>query len=386
VPASQSDKKKKLGIIIGLCALCLIALIILIVKLTGGNDDKRNSQIIEEIQTAMNSNKKKIHYNKEDLTTILNQYKDISESPYRVEYRYALIHAHADENANYDADTFIAEFATTSEMTKGARRGFFSDVIKHRKSEAAAKVLLDFASKNLSNEEGVAAVQSLEKTPPKDIEGLHNKLVNILSLTTSDAQITACTKTLQNIILNSENKNAISSTLIDQYPLANSPKSKSSMIALLGYTSADSSKQIITEALSDDQEVVSKAASKAFGEWENLSVLPMIMKQITNINPSPADKNLKQKNIRKRDELFISASKLLTKINDESQAKENWTHLVEAASNFGERDTIIKGVLNLNEAWGVAVLNTLIEDSQQDNDTQSVSRAGTAINKLKKVR
>jgi len=379
---AQQQKSNKTKIIIAgtLGGLCIIAIVVFALKKSANSENSRYNKIMEQVS----ADKRQIPMNKKDLTMILERFRSFESTKDREALRRALEYATASSEESYDVDAFITTYATDGEMADNVRKAFFLEVIGQRKGPSTLNPLLKFVEDKPTDKSAPSAITAASRLPKDNLTKEFNRIADILVKSTGSLR-SEVSGLLMKIVKASSNRTEIAQQLINRYESTSSDEARRSIIALLGATSANKAKELLSKSIKSEDEGIMKAAAEAYSQWDDDTVLDDIINAIRDLNFDPQDSNKRDSNRRKRITLFKNAATLLSSDREHQSPEDQWKQIAFAAANYPERSVLIKSIGSKRKDWGIPVLQAIQEDAKEDtpHDQDSIDYAERAINTIR---
>ncbi len=272
-----------------------------------------------------------------------------------------------------DIDARIAEFATTREMMADVREVLIRDVLRRRKNPAIVPTLLAYASRpGLEPRNAVAALQAVRHMAGDE---QFEQFLAVLQGTEHDEVRAAAEDTMGQIIKRTSRRDSLTDRLIDAYEGATNEVVRHSLLRLLGRTGGEKALELVKKALAEPRDQI--AAIVSIGSWRDDTALPLLYDYISRTEDLPL-----------RGRAFDSVTRFAAE-NEETLSPEAtrrlWENLASLAKTTDEQLKVIRGLLNHEGAWSVAILEKY-RDSDNDRAADLADRALDAIEERRRVR
>ncbi|MGB1130102.1 MAG: HEAT repeat domain-containing protein, partial [Haloferula sp.] len=356
--------------IASLLGIFVIGLGIMLAQMMGGN--KQTEIYNALVAEAAKPETTELAVDAQKLDILLNSTRAGSNKSRETVYKALSI---AEATDGTDVDARIAEFATTELLPTDIRIHLLSRVLRKRANPAIKPYLLTFVRETEKDREAAAALTAVIEVGGEEE---FDDFLDVIQFSPSAAVQRAAEKATAEIILKSDNKEQLGSTLATASKNVDDDNRRT-MIRLLGYTGSSAAKDVITEALEGDDNLDKLAAIEALKHWSDESMFEMLMEFLEE----QTDEQLRPKAFDAGYQFLMSDDREL----DELDAEDFWKMLARNAKTDREQLTIIGGLAKAETSdWAIAVIEYFADEAESDEVIDRAERALSHIKERRRVK
>jgi len=345
----------------------IVTIILALILLTRSGNNSETELYNEMIKYAAKGDATELPVDAEKLDILLRYAVSIASNKDRYVVYKALFLAKATDGT--DVDSTIAEFATTREMIPDIRIVLIRDVLRKRKNPKIIGTLLNYAR---STDDPKAAVASIEAVRFMATDEHFPAFIEIIQSTQNEAVRKAAEENATRVIGESSSKESFANILTTSYENAFNDAVRHSILRLIGGIGGDNALALTKKNLESSEQGNRIAAIVALGKWKDQSGYKVLVDYIAS---GP------ELDYRKR--AFESAFSYASEAKD--NLEENWTLLAEQVITQDEELKLIRGLaLSKPEPWSFAILEVIVNTSENDKAQDSAERAIAHLKEVQK--
>ena len=345
----------------------IVTIVLALIFITRSGNNSEAELYNEMIKYAAKGDATELPVDAEKLDILLRNAVSIASNKDRYLVYKALFLAKATDGT--DVDATIAEFATTREMIPDIRIVLIRDVLRKRKDPKVIGILLNYAR---STDDPKAAIASIEAVRFMATDEHFPAFIEIIQSTQNEAVRKAAEENATRIIGESSSKESLGNILTNSYENAFNDAVRHSILRLIGGIGGDNALALTKKNLESSEQGNRIAAIVALGKWKDQSGYKVLVDYIAS---GP------ELDYRKR--AFESAFSYASEAKD--NLEENWTLLAEQVTTQEEELKLIRGLaLSKPEPWSFAILEGIVNTSENDKAQDSAERAIAHLKEVQK--
>lgn len=363
-PKFSKRQKTNMALVIG---VCVVVMSFVIFKLT--RKDASRLLYDEMLTTAGKKETTELTVDKTKLDILLKATTAEATAQDPLLYK-ALAKAKAGDAT--DVDGLIATFALKRpELPADVRGNFIREVLRKRKSPAAAPALLEYALAANDPALAAAAVQAIRYTATED---QFSQLLDLLQTTANDDIRKASEEALAEIIRKNAHRNALSGQLGSAYINGSNMKVRESLLRLLARCGGDQATMLVKSSLNSPELESKSAAISALGVWADESAYPILLDILANSQDA-------QLRGRAFDSAFLFAAEPRGSRKPEV-IEALWTQLAAQAKTADQQKKLIGGLADYgSETWAYQLISAIAKNT--NNDASVIQVAEQTLNRLR---
>ncbi len=360
------SKRQKTNIVIAI-GVCVLALSLVIFKLT--HKDGNKLLYDEMLATAGKKETTELTVDKTKLDILLKATTTEATAQDPLLYK-ALAKAKAGDST--DVDGIIATFTLKRpELPADVRRNLIREVLRKRKSLAAAPALLEYALAANNPALAAAAVQAIRYTATED---QFPKLLDVVQTTANDDIRKASEEALAEIIRKIAHRDALSGQLGSAYINGSNMKVRESVLRLLARCGGDQAMMLVKSSLNSPELQSKSAAISALAVWTDESAYPILLDLLAT------SKDAQLSGLAFDSALLFAAEPRDSRKPEVIEAL--WTKLAAQAKTADQQKKLIGGLADYgSETWAYQLISAIAKNTA--NDATVIQVAEQTLNRLR---